>query len=154
MNQSSEWRAALAFAGPTSTRRMAAGGHEAHARDRTFPTSLRLHDLRHAFVSIAYNELGLNPRQIAEMSGHRHLSTMLDTYTHVLAGWDTASGPIRAVLIGRPPAPHRRRRYLVNRNSGSSAGAGGFPALRITPTLDRPAAGLYAHYGRLSNGDN
>lgn len=55
-----------------------------------FPTSLRFHDLRHAFVSIAYNELGLNFRQIAEMSGHRDIATMLNVYTHVLAGWDEA----------------------------------------------------------------
>lgn len=61
---------------------------KAHKLDPDFPTALRLHDLRHAFVSIAYNELGLNPRQIAEMSGHRDLATMLNTYTHVFDGWD------------------------------------------------------------------
>ncbi|MGD9998021.1 MAG: tyrosine-type recombinase/integrase [Ilumatobacteraceae bacterium] len=53
-----------------------------------FPPGLRVHDLRHAFVSIAYNEVGLNPRQIAEMSGHRDMATMLNIYLHVFGGWD------------------------------------------------------------------
>jgi integrase len=62
--------------------------NKAHAKDPSFPASLRFHDLRHAFVSISYNEIGLNPRQIAEMSGHRDVAVMLNVYLHVFAGWD------------------------------------------------------------------
>jgi integrase len=57
--------------------------------DPTFPITLRFHDLRHTFVSIAYNDLGLNPKQIQEVTRHATLSVLLDIYTHVFAGWET-----------------------------------------------------------------
>lgn len=88
-----------------------------------FPANLRIHDLRHAFVSIAYNEVGLNPRQIAEMSGHRDMATMLNVYLHVFGGWDeklaerfeAARATARLTLIdggkneSEPPATEPKR---------------------------------------------
>lgn len=82
-----------------------------------FPPTLRIHDLRHAFVSIAYNEVGLNPRQIAEMSGHRDMATMLNVYLHVFGGWDeklaerfeTARKTARLTLVAGTKSEPRKR---------------------------------------------
>lgn len=45
--------------------------------------SLRLHDLRHSFASVA-NELGVNVYDISRALGHSHISTTTQIYTHLL----------------------------------------------------------------------
>ena len=56
---------------------------EAVEPDPRFLANVRFHDLRHEAVSRLF-ELGLNPMEVASISGHRTLQ-MLKRYTHLRA---------------------------------------------------------------------
>lgn len=44
--------------------------------------SIRVHDLRHSFATLALGA-GVHPKQVQEMLGHADVSITLDIYSHV-----------------------------------------------------------------------
>jgi integrase len=62
------------------------------------PGRLRLHDLRHAFATMALNG-NVHPKFVSEALGHSNIAITLDTYSHVLKGMgDAAAQAIQAAL--------------------------------------------------------
>lgn len=71
------------------------------ALDRAELPHVRLHDLRHGFVS-ALARAGVAPRVAQALAGHADISTTLGTYTHVTAeDMVAATAALRASITGR-----------------------------------------------------
>lgn len=46
------------------------------------PLSIRVHDLRHTFATLAFSQR-VSAREVQEILGHANVQTTLNTYTHV-----------------------------------------------------------------------
>ena len=83
---------ARAEGGPRHPDRTAAAFREAVAR-LGLP-AIRLHDLRHTWVTLAL-EAGVHPKVVQERLGHANVSITLDLYSHVAPAMATDAATTR-----------------------------------------------------------
>jgi hypothetical protein len=62
-------------------------------------SSLRLHDLRHGWATLAL-QAGVHPKVVQERLGHANIGITLDTYSHVVAGlYEDAAEQVAALFL-------------------------------------------------------
>jgi integrase len=66
----------------TSRERRCPTGAPRRQAARVGVPSIRLHDLRHSWATLALSS-GVNPKVVAEQLGHSSIAITLDTYSHV-----------------------------------------------------------------------
>lgn len=91
----------LVFAKEDGTRmhpERATRGFASRVRTCCLPT-IRLHDLRHTWASLAL-QAGVNPKVVSERLGHATVGFRLDVYSHVMPGLqeDAAEAVARLVV--------------------------------------------------------
>jgi hypothetical protein len=67
-------------------------------RDADLP-DLRLHDLRHTTATLLLSQ-GVHPRVVMDTLGHSQVSLTLDTYSHVLPGFQAEAAQRMQDAIG------------------------------------------------------